>query len=257
LLLHGFPDNHAIWRDLTPLLVSGGYRVIAPDMRGFGETEMAPNVSDYLIETAAAPDVLEIIAALSIERAHIVGHDFGAPVAWRLAAEHPDLFITLTALSVGHPRAFIDAGWEQKRRSLYMVFHQLRGVAERLYLANDGALMRRFWREHPDLDRAVSELSRPDRLRAGLNWYRANIGVDRMIVTPKPGAFGEEIVRIPTLGVWSEEPYLTEAQMAASGAYVDASWRFAILDGAGHWIQATAPDRLAPLLLRHFQAHSH
>ncbi|HBS34311.1 MAG TPA: alpha/beta hydrolase, partial [Parvularcula sp.] len=89
ILLHGFPDSSAVFDRLTPFLTDGGYRVIAPDLRGFGETDMPARVADYDIRTGAAVDVIAILDALKIERAHLAGHDFGAPVAWVLAAQSP------------------------------------------------------------------------------------------------------------------------------------------------------------------------
>ncbi len=255
ILLHGFPDTSAVWSKVAPLLVAGGFRVIAPDMRGFGETEMPQRLRDYDIQAGAAADVVAILDHLNIARAHLVGHDFGAPVAWFLAAAKPARFITLTALSVGHMRAYLSAGAEQKRRSAYILVHQLRGICEWLYRRNDWALLRRHWRSIRDMDETIAALSRPGRLTAGLNWYRANIGLKRMFLPPAEGAMGEETVEIPTLGIWPErEKYLVERQMFGSGAYVDAPWTYERLAGAGHWLQVDAPDTLAALLLRHWWA---
>lgn len=255
LLLHGFPDSSAIWARVTPLLVASGFRVIAPDLRGFGETDMATRVSDYEMQRGAMPDMLGILDALGILQAHIVGHDFGAAVAWPLAAAWPDRFLTLTALSVGHPRAFLAAGAQQKWRSLYIVFHQLRGVCEAAYRADDWAILRRHWSGHGDIKEMIALLARPGRLTAGLNWYRANISLARMLRPPAPGSMGPERVSIPTLGIWSDrDRYLTERQMTLSGRHVDAPWRYEKLDGVGHWMPLDASNRLAALLIGHWRA---
>ncbi len=256
ILLHGFPDSSAVWEKVTPLLVTSGFRVIAPDLRGFGETDMAASVADYDIQTGASKDVLALMDALKIEVAHIAGHDFGAPVAWMLAAQRPERFKTLTAISVGHTRAFLKAGWEQKWRSTYILFHQFRGVCEAAYRANNWALLRKHWSAHGDMEETIGMLSRPGRLTAGLNWYRANISIGRMLKPPPQGAFGEEIVRIPTLGVWSVgEAYLTEAQMKLSEDYVDAPWRYERMKNASHWISYDAPDELAWVMISHWRNH--
>lgn len=255
ILLHGFPDSSVVWSAVTPLLVEGGYRVIAPDMRGFGETDMPERLADYDIQSGAAVDVVAILDHLKIDRAHIVGHDFGAPVAWSLAAQQPERFISLAALSVGHSRAFLAAGAEQKRRSFYILVHLLRGVCEWLYRLNDWALLRRQWDGIRAIDETIAQLSRPGRLTAGLNWYRANISFKRMLSPPAEGEFGEETIRIPTLGVWTDgDKYLGEAQMTGSKEYVEAPWTYERIDGVGHWMQDDAPDRLAALLLRHWRA---
>ncbi len=254
ILLHGFPDSSAVWTAVTPLLVEGGFRVIAPDMRGFGETDIPARLADYDIRSGAAVDVIAIMDHLRISKAHIVGHDFGAPVAWALAAQKWDRFLSLSALSVGHARAYLNAGADQKRRSVYILVHQLRGVCEWLYRRNDWALLRKQWREIRSIDDTIALLSRPGRLTAGLNWYRANISLRRMLFPPAEGEFGEETVRIPTLGVWSSgEKYLTEAQMTGSVDYIDAPWTYERIDGSSHWMQVDAPERLAALLLSHWR----
>lgn len=258
ILLHGFPDSSAVWELLTPLLIAGGYRVIAPDMRGFGETDMAETFADYAIELGAGPDVIAILDALGIGRAHLVGHDFGAPVAWMLAAQRPERFLSLAALSVGHMRAFIAAGAEQKRRSFYILVHQLRGVCEWLYRRDEWGLLRNHWEGARDPEETIRLLSRPGRLTAGLNWYRSNASVARMLAPPKEGARGPERVSLPTLGVWSAgEKYLVEAQMVRSGAYVDGPWTYARIENASHWMQEDAPEELAKLLLGHWRAAGH
>jgi len=254
ILLHGFPDSSAVWNDVTPLLVASGFRVIAPDMRGFGETDIPETLADYDIRSGAGADVIAILDHLKIDRAHLVGHDFGAAVAWALAAERPDRFLSLAALSVGHPRAFLAAGAEQKRKSFYIVVHQLRGVCEWLYRRNDWALFRTRWNGVRGFDEMLALISRPGRLTAGLNWYRANISLKRMLVPPAEGEFGEETVRIPTLGIWPEgDAFLGEEQMAGSRNYVEAPWTYEPVAGAGHWVQVDAPDRVAALLERHWR----
>ncbi len=256
LLLHGFPDTGDLWAAVTPLLVGAGYRIIAPDLRGFGETDIAPAHSAYDIYADVMPDVLGVLRALNVQRAHVVGHDFGAPVAWGLAANHPDIFASLTAISVGHSRAYLKAGLQQYVMSWYILMHQMKGLCEALYRANDWALFHKHWSNHGDADKALEKLSRPGRLTAGLDWYRTNISLGRMLRPPPPGAFGEEIVRIPTLGIWSNgEKYLSEKQMVLSENYVSAPWRYHRINGASHWVPYDAPDELAKELVAHWRAH--
>lgn len=256
LLLHGFPDSSLVWSTLTPHLVEAGYRVIAPDLRGFGETDMAASLGAYDIQSGAMLDVIGIMDALELEQAHLVGHDFGAPVAWALAAQHDERFFTLTALSVGHVRAYLAAGWAQKWRSAYILFHQCRGVCEAVYRHNDWALLRKHWSAHRDIEQTINLLSRPGRLTAGLNWYRSNMSIGRMLGAPRSGELGDEIVRIPTLGVWSDgEAYLTEEQMISSAPYVDAPWRYTRIENASHWISYDQPIVLASALTQHWRSN--
>ncbi len=255
VLLHGFPDSSRLWDRVTPSLVNAGYRIIAPDLRGFGDTDLAGHKANYDINVGSIPDVLALLDTLGIEQAHIVGHDFGAPVAWGLAAQNRDRFISLTALSVGHARAYLSAGVRQKLLSWYILFHQFRGICERSYRLRDWALFRRHWSRHNDIEMVISNISRPGRLTAGLDWYRANISISRMVHPLPFGAFGEEIVRIPTLGVWSTgEKYLTEEQMISSERFVKAPWTYERIEGASHWIPLDAPGRLTDLLIHHWRS---
>lgn len=256
ILLHGFPDSSAVWTKVTAPLAAAGFRIIAPDLRGFGETDIAPRVADYDIESGAALDIVAIMDALGVARAHIVGHDFGAPVAWTLAARHSDRFFSLAALSVGHPRAYLGSGPEQKIRSLYIIYHQFTGLCEATYRFGNWFLLRRHWSRHGDIDEAIRLLARPGRLTAGLNWYRSNASLQRMIGgAGMLGSAGADVVRIPTLGIWSDdEKYLVEAQMTGSARYVDAPWTYERIGGCGHWIPYDAPDRLAALLIRHWRS---
>lgn len=256
ILLHGFPDTGALWDGVTAQLTDAGYRIIAPDMRGFGETELAACKAAYEINAGSVPDIIALCEALNINRAHIVGHDFGAPVAWTLAAQHPDIFSTLTAISVGHVRAFLKAGLEQRLKSWYIIFHQLRYFSEAAYQFHDWMLLRNLWPRSriQDVDITIRALSRPGRLTAGLNWYRANMSLNRIVRPPAVGSYGEEIVRIPTLGIWSsDDRYLGERQMTLSEDYVEAPWRYERLDGVGHWIPDECPNKLAEILIDHWQ----
>lgn len=254
ILLHGFPDSSELWAPIVPALVAAGYRIIAPDLRGFGETDVAEKREDYVIATGAAPDVLAIMDALGIGRAHLVGHDFGSAVAWTLAMTRPDRFITLSALSLGHPAAFLHAGASQKLKSWYAIAHQIPRVAETGWRFADFALARIIASDHPDIEKAIADLRRKKRLRAGLNWYRANLNPLRPAPPFKPG---EDVVRIPTLGVCSDkDAYLGEAQMRNSFLYLASWWRYERIEGAGHWLMHDAPDRLIPMLFGHWRRHS-
>jgi pimeloyl-ACP methyl ester carboxylesterase len=254
LLLHGFPDSSALWEPITPKLTAAGFRVIAPDLRGFGGTDIAPTHSAYDIYTDIIPDVLGVLDTLNISKAHVAGHDFGAPVAWGLSANHPDVFTTLTAISVGHTRAYLKSGVRQYLMSWYILLHQLTGVCEALYRFNNWAAFRSLWSKQSDAEKVIANLSRPGRLTAGLDWYRVNISIARMFRPPPIGAFGEEVVTIPTLGIWSDgEKYLSERQMKLSETYVRAPWRYHRINGVSHWIPYEAPDELAAQMIAHWR----
>ena len=244
VLLHGFPDSHVLWRHQVPALVAAGYRVIAPDLRGFGDSSKPAEVDRYGMLDLVG-DVLGILDHLGVARAHVVGHDWGAALAWAMAAFVPDRVDHLAALSVGHPSSFASVGFEQRARSWYMLLFQFEGIAEQ-WLANDDFANLRAWSQHPDIERVVADLSRPGALTAALNDYRANVH-PRTLVEP-PLVFPP--VQAPTMGVWSSGDYaLVEAGMTGSQRYVAGPWRYERIEGAGHWMQLEASDAVSALLV--------
>jgi len=244
VLLHGWPDSHDLWSDQIPALVAAGYQVIAPDLRGFGASDKPESVGDYNILLLAG-DVQGVLDHLGIERAHVIGHDWGAALAWAIGAFLPDRVDHLACLSVGHPSAFVAAGFPQREKSWYMLLFQFVDVAEQ-WLANDDFANMRAWSGHPDLDALIPYLSEPGNLTAGLNWYRANLS-PQSLVEP---AIEFPPVAAPTMGIWSSGDFaLTEAQMIDSSAFVSGSWRYERLEGAGHWMPRDAPDQVNALLL--------
>jgi pimeloyl-ACP methyl ester carboxylesterase len=249
LLLHGWPDTHAMWRNQIGALVDAGYRTIAPDLRGFGESDKPEAVDGYgLLDLAT--DITGVLDHLAVERTHVVGHDWGAALGWVIAAFAPDRVASLAALSVGHPQAFRGAGLAQREKSWYMLLFQFEGVAEE-WLSNDGFTNLRQWTGHPDADEVAGRLSDPAALRASLAIYRANLP-PQSLVTP---ALEFPPVQCPTLGIWSTgDMALTERQMVDSANYVTGNWRYEQIDGAGHWIPLDAPSQLNALLLEHLAA---
>jgi pimeloyl-ACP methyl ester carboxylesterase len=244
VLLHGFPDSHALWRHQTDALLGAGYRVIAPDLRGFGDSSKPAEVDRYGVLDLVG-DVLGILDSLEVQHVHVVGHDWGAALAWAMAAFVPDRVDHLAALSVGHPSAFRDAGWVQRQKSWYMLLFQFEGIAEQWLSADDFANMR-AWSHHPDIDQVVVDVARPGALTAALNWYRANLH-PRTWIEP-PLVFPQ--VQAPTMGVWSSGDFaLDESGMTGSKRYVEGPWRYERIEDAGHWMQLEAPEQVSALLV--------
>jgi pimeloyl-ACP methyl ester carboxylesterase len=245
LLLHGFPDSARLWRRQVPALVGAGMRVVAPDLRGFGESDKPGNVGDYALSHSVA-DVIAVLDHLGIERTHVVGHDWGAGVAWLLAAFDPARVDRLVAMSVGHPNARRRRSMEQREKAWYQLLFQFPGVAEELLMRNDWELFRDWLRGDGDLERYVADLSRPGALTAGLNWYRANLAPRRELEPARP----VPAVAAPTLGLWSSgDNYLTEDGMLRSADHVSGPWRYERIEGASHWMQLDAPEKVNELLL--------
>ncbi len=195
-----------------------------------------------------------LLDALGVESAHVVGHDWGAAVAWNMAMSHPDRVQKLVVLSVGHPS--VPWSLRQDEMAWYELFFQFEGIAEATLSYDDWAWLRRFLRGAGDQERYEQDLSRSGALTASLNWYRANLA-------PKmPGPSSDlPPVRVPTLGIWSSnDHYLERERMEKSGQFVKAPWRYEVIEGASHWIPLDAPDRLNALLLDWLQGvaqHDH
>ena len=246
LLLHGFPDSARLWRYQIPALVDSGYRVIAPDLRGFGRSSRPDSVDAYAIANVVG-DVVALLDHLDVGSAHIVGHDWGAGVAWGMAMFVPDRTQTLTVLSVGHPTSFGDrTNLYQLAASWYMLLFQFEGIAEEFLTQDDWGFVRRWLRNEPDLDRYIQDLSRPGALTAALNWYRANAKPTRLIGKPPEWP----PISLPVMGIWSTgDLALTEKQMVDSERYLDGPWRYERIDAPSHWIPLHAPEKVNELLL--------
>jgi pimeloyl-ACP methyl ester carboxylesterase len=252
LLLHGFPDSWHLWERQIRALAANGYRVIAPDLRGHGGSDRPEAAAAYRMPRLIG-DVLAVLAHFGVDQTAVVGHDWGAALAWNLTFRHPEIVERLTVLSVGHPGASIAAGITQRQLSWYMLWFLHVGVAEAVLPADDWEAFRRWsWAgatrgEDPTMDRQIADLSRPGALAAALNLYRANIRPETFYLLKPPPTLSR--VSCPVLGVWSTgDPALAREQMSVSGDWVDGPWLFAEVPG-GHWIPAQAPDHLNALLL--------
>ncbi|HYZ57696.1 MAG TPA: alpha/beta hydrolase [Streptosporangiaceae bacterium] len=242
VLLHGWPDSARLWRHQIPFLTARGFRVIAPDMRGFGRSDRPDGVAAYALRNAVV-DVTGILDALGIEAAHVVGHDFGAAVAWLTAMFVPDRVRKLVIISVPHPLA--PRTIRQDEMAWYQLFFQFTDIAEATIRHDDWAWLRRFSHGDGDLDQAIADLSRPGALTASLNWYRANLA-PRM---PGPPPQLPPVLA-PTLGIWSDrDHYLDGERMERSADYVQGPWRYEKIGNASHWVPLDAPGRLNELLL--------
>jgi pimeloyl-ACP methyl ester carboxylesterase len=235
LLLHGFPDNLLMWEDVANDLLSRGYRVIAFDQRGFGKTDMPKGRRHYTAQLIAG-DIPLLLNALDVKTpVNIISHDWGAVIGWCAAMFHPERVKSLVVASVGHPQSYGKAGVYQKFiKGFYTLWFQLKYIAE-FYLLNGG--MKRWCASHPDYPGVMEAMSKPGRLTAAINWYRANFISILLKSWPR--------CTVPTLGIWSsQDRFLTEAQMTKSARYMDAPWAYRRLDAAGHWIPYEHPKTL-------------
>lgn len=244
VLLHGFPDTSYVWRNQIAALAGAGYRAIAPDLRGRGKSERPQRLEDYALSNIVA-DVAGIMDALGVERAHIVGHDWGAAVAWLFASLLPQRVDRLAVLSVGHPASGSHPTLEDLQKGWYRLLIQFPG-SEEVFQQDDWYLMRTLLQGGGDADRYLADLGEPGALTAGLNWYRANMSPQRL-AGPPPQL---PPVQAPTLGIFSTgDLYLTEDAMLRSAEHVKGPWRYERIEGVSHWIPVEAPEQLNRLLL--------
>jgi len=231
LLLHGFPDSGALWRHQVAALTQAGFRTIAPDLRGFGESDKPAEVEAYRLSNSVA-DMVAVLDALGVERAHVVGHDWGAALAWLFATMAPQRVEQLVVMSVGHfarPRSLA-----QREKSWYMLLFQFE---EAEAILRNG-LLEEWAASHPELPEFE--------LTPGLNWYRANLHPRNELAPPRP----VPPVQADTLGIWSTgDAYLLEPQMLESAQFVAGAWRYERVEDAGHWLQLDQPERVNALLL--------
>ena len=245
VLLHGFPQTSWSWRGVWPLLADAGFRVVAPDLRGYSPDARPSAVEDYRMELLVG-DAVAVLDHLGAADAHVVGHDWGAAIAWHLAGRRPERVRTLTAVSVPHPVAFAEAlrsDPDQQARSQYMRDWRSPDT-ERAML--DGGLERVFGGiPAVDAPHYLAVLQQPGALTGALSYYRAQSRDDLAALGP---------VTAPTLYVWSDGDAALGATAAhATGAHVAGPYRFEVLPGVSHWVPEQAPDRLGALLLEHLR----
>jgi len=251
ILLHGFPDLAVSWRHQAPALAEAGYRVLIPNQRGYGDSERPRGVTSYALDLLAR-DVLGLIDAAGRERATLVAHDWGAPVACQTASMFPARIERVALLAGPHPAAMsklLRSDWRQRRRSTYMLWFQLPWLSE-WYLLRDGgrhlanAVQRASRNSLFDSDetreRYLAAWQKPGAMTAMLNWYRAGL---RIPVRERAGR-----IDCPALVVWgAQDAFLTEELGAATAAYFPRG-RLVTL-AASHWLHLERPAEVNELLL--------
>lgn len=252
VLLHGMPDTSGAWAHQVKALVDAGFRVIAPDMLGYGETDKPEDVTRYRGEHLIA-DTLALLDALELAQVDVVGHDWGAFVSWELALNFPDRIRRHVTLSVGHVDRLMGVqSVEEAVENWFMYLNGQEG-APALYAANDGAFYKQWLiPTHPDIEAVWSRLKDPRAMRGSLNWDRANPMCAGYLAVET--AVGERRGSVPTLGIWSSgDEYLCEAQIKETGKLMDAPWRYERIEGASHWVMLDKPQEVNRLILEWLQ----
>jgi len=248
LMLHGFPQDLSSWDELAAGLHQAGYRTLRPNLRGYSPGARPTDIDAYRMR-CLVDDALGLLDALSVERCHVIGHDWGGALAWAMASEAPDRVQTLTVLSTPYPSAMTQVALrsDQGLRSWYMAAFQLPTLPERL-LAPSGKAWRGLMRGLPTLAQArySRRASEPGALSGMLAWYRA---MGREMRNP---SMGWHRIRVPTLYCWgARDPALGAAAARATRNYVAGPYTFVVLPDQGHWLPERAADRILPHLLAH------
>ncbi|HMA37584.1 MAG TPA: alpha/beta hydrolase [Chloroflexia bacterium] len=252
ILLHGFPAFWYSWYQQIPVLAAAGYRVLVPDQRGYNLSDKPRGLAAYRGNTLA-DDIVGLITAAGRDQACIVGHDWGAGVAWGLALTHPARVARLVILNGPHPAVMqhqLRTNPAQLRKSWYIFAFQLPWLPEWAIRRDHWALGVRGLRDtsrpgtfsDQDLARYRRAWSRPGAMTAMIHWYRA-------VVQRPPALPADQHVAMPTLIIWgAQDPFLGREIATDSLAWC-ADGRLELIEDATHWVQNEEPARVSRLIL--------
>jgi len=248
ILLHGFPETKASWDEVVPGLVSAGYRVLAPDQRGYSPRARPTGRRAYVADNLVG-DVLALADAAGAERFHVAGHDWGGAVAWYCAMWHPERVATMTSLATPHPTAFARSfvTSTQLLRSWYFLVYQLPRLPEWMGTSSFGRprfreTLIRSGLSEDKLDEYLTILDEPGAMTAAINWYRA---------VPFTPPRRQAPVSVPTLYVYGTRDFALGSKAAdRTGDYVTGPYRYERLD-ASHWMPEEQPDIVTKLIVEH------
>jgi pimeloyl-ACP methyl ester carboxylesterase len=255
LLLHGFPELWYGWRHQIEPLAAEGFRVVAPDQRGYDLSDKPRGVGAYRLDRLAA-DAVGLIDEAGRERAFVAGHDWGGMVAWYLGATQPARVARLACLNIPHPlvmRHHLRTNPAQRRRSRYMFYFQLPWLPELSFRRHDfrrgvqalRASSRPGTFDDAEIARYREAWSQPGALTGMFNWYRAALRAQ----PPRPAS---PRVTVPTLLIWGTADRFLGSEMAQPSIDLCDHGRLALVEGATHWVHHEEPGRVNTLLCDFF-----
>jgi pimeloyl-ACP methyl ester carboxylesterase len=250
ILLHGFPECWLSWRAQMGALAGAGFRAVAPDLRGYNESDKPRGIANYK-SSLIADDVAALIRSLGAGPVMVVGHDWGGPIAYRVAMDHPELVSRLVILNGPHPQHFVRllrTSRVQRRKSWYIFFFQLPYFPERMML-RPGVMKRVFRDVVPEEDIAAYEraMARPNAATSAINYYRAARFGDRR---PRGG------VTCPTRVVWGMRDFALGPECLDGLSRYVPNVRIDRIDDAGHWVQQESAERVNAILVEEARASS-
>lgn len=253
VLLHGFPEFWYSWRYQIPVLAEH-FTVVAPDMRGYNESDKPGRVKDYSV-SELVQDVVELIRSFGVDRAIVAGHDWGAIVAWQTAIMHPEIVEKLIILNVPHPRIFVQhllTNQRQRMRSLYVAFFQLPWLPEAVIKAGGFQFVERTFRgmavhkerfSDDDLRQYLDALMKPHALTSAINYYRAAARY------PSTSSMQNAIIHVPTLVIWGEQDMALGKELNDGLERYVSTLELLFIEDASHWVQQDRPDLVNNYLL--------
>ena len=253
VLLHGFPEFWFSWRLQIAPLAAAGFRVVAPDLRGYNLSSRPEGVEAYS-STRLAADIRGLIRELGAESALLVGHDWGGTVAWATAMNHPEVVDRLAILNAAHPRR-LNEGLKhpnQLRKLWYFFFFQPPGLPERTVRARNWRFFRRYQRDArppytpQETERYVESWSQPGAAAAIINYYRAAVKESKQVQAQlRP-------IAAPTLVIWGERDRYLGPKLAEPDRDDVPNLRVERLPEASHWVHHDEPERVTRLLTDFF-----
>ena len=251
ILLHGFPEFSYGWRRQIPYLASAGYRVWAPDQRGYNLSDKPDGIAAYTLDVLAA-DVIGLMDAAGQKQVFLVGHDWGAAVAWWVAAKYPDRLARMVVMNVPHGAVMqkhLRRNLAQLRRSWYFFFFQIPWLPETLARIQHWHIAAQVLKNssrpgtftNSDLDQYRQAWSQPKAYRSMLNWYRAIM--QKPLIPPV-----NPRITVPTLLIWGAQDRFLGRELAQPSIDLCDDGRLVFIEEATHWVQHEEADRVNQLI---------
>ena len=267
LCLHGFPDCYHSFRHQLPFLAAHGYRAVSVSLRGY-EPSSQPSNGDYSLESIAN-DIVAFIDQLGEDKAHLIGHDWGAAITYTAGAAAPECFHSLTTMAVPHSGRFVNEAFFKPKQALlswYMLFFQLRGIADYVVKRDDFAFIRWLWRvwspnwqiEESVITEVIDTLRQPGVQRGALAYYREALSPKQLPLTPARRAANAYPVPVPTLALTGRDDGCIDCnifQALCREADFPSGLEVRVIENAGHFLHQEQPDAVNDLLLAWLEQH--